>query len=88
MPSVEVAFRRAAAVGSKADVEFLIKRVKDINQQDDNPASKKTALHWAAKNKHQAVFDFLVSQGAKLDIKDADGKTAEDYGKLFPRAKK
>jgi len=33
------------------------------------------------------LVDFLVFKGAKLDIKDAEGKTAEDYRKLVPGAK-
>ena len=60
-------------------MEILLTAVKDINAQDDNPKSRRTALHWAAIKGHMSIFDLLIAKGAKVDIKDAEGKTALDY---------
>ncbi len=81
LPQVETALRRAAAIGDKNDLFILSKMVQDINAQDENPKNKRTALHWAAIEKHIDVYDFLISIGANPNIKDAQGKTAEEYRK-------
>ena len=58
---------------------FLLTAVKDINAQDDNPNSRRTALHWAAIKNYMSICDFLIAKGAKTDIIDAEDKTALDY---------
>lgn len=78
-PTVETAFRRAAALGRQEDVELLYVWVQDINTQDDNPNTKRTALHWAALKGHSGIVEYLKNKGAKADIEDADKKTASDY---------
>lgn len=36
----------------------------------------RTALHWAAENRHEAVVKLLLEKGAELESKDQDGQTA------------
>ena len=79
LPSPETALRRAAAVGATEDVAHLCQWVTNLNATDDNPSLRRTALHWAAFNKHIAVIELLKSKGAKADLPDATGKTANDY---------
>lgn len=77
--TVETAFRRAAAMGNCHDVKFFLDNFKmDIDSQD-NLRHKKTALHWAVKNRHSACIKLLLNRGAKKDISDVDDKTAEYY---------
>ncbi len=79
LPTPETALRRAAAVGATEDVAHLCQWVTNLNATDDNPSLRRTALHWAAFNKHIAVIELLKSKGAKADLPDATGKTANDY---------
>jgi ankyrin repeat protein len=37
----------------------------------------------SAATKNQQIIDFLIEQGAKLDIKDKAGRTAEDISQHF-----
>ena len=56
--------------GSLARVEELLKSKAPINYQDEN---QKTALLWAVENKHEKVFNFLLSTGANSSLKDKNG---------------
>jgi hypothetical protein len=78
-PLIETVLRRAVAQGHEQDVVLICEAVKQINAQDDNPESRRTALHWAAIKGHERIYSFLISKGAKSDIKDVEGKSAEDY---------
>ncbi len=79
--SLEKMLRRAAVVGAKDDVVFLLTEGVDIDAQDKKTGSKKTALHLAVANGHELVAQILVSAGANRDKKDASKKKAEDYAK-------
>lgn len=75
----EQALRRASmVVGSKNDLAILLSLGANINAQDDNPLKLNTALHVALMNKNYENAKFLISQGAKKDIQNADGITAND----------
>ncbi|MHB1222262.1 MAG: ankyrin repeat domain-containing protein, partial [Gammaproteobacteria bacterium] len=50
----------------------------DINAQDANVNSQRTALHLAIERKHIEMVRLLLSHGAKTDIHAADGKTPRD----------
>lgn len=61
-------------------VKLFIKRFSDrvpqiINAQDD---AGKTALHYAALYGESYIVQLLIQAGAKLDLKDAAGRTAFD----------
>lgn len=79
----EQAFRRAAFYGMINDLAFLLSvGCVDIDAQDNNPKSRKTALHIAISRSNQDKTFlnsacFLLKQGARIDIEDAAGKTVE-----------
>eukprot|EP00733_Pompholyxophrys_punicea_P000342 Pompholyxophrys_punicea_v1_NODE_89_length_3617_cov_47.365806.p1 type:complete len:429 gc:universal NODE_89_length_3617_cov_47.365806:1173-2459(+) len=74
--------RRASGQGELEDVRYCCEALNaDIDEQDDNPASLKTALHWAVQNGHKEVVQYLVSKGARTDIPDAKDKTALSYAR-------
>jgi hypothetical protein len=79
-PHIDVVIRRAAAAGNLEDLTVLV-NVKgiDINSQDSTPGKHFTALHWAAKRGHLAVYQFLIDNGAALDIQDASQKRPSEY---------
>jgi hypothetical protein len=49
----------------------------DINEQAGE--KKLSAIHYAAKNQNKPMYDLLVKHGARTDLPDANGYTAEDY---------
>ena len=68
------ALRRAASLGQLNDVKTLVLECgADINAQDDNPSSRRTALHLAYMNSQQLVIEWLIAHGADEQIKDANG---------------
>jgi len=77
--SLEKALRMSVVNFFYEDLEQLLQEVDNINAQDDNPTSQKTALHWAVIKENQKAISSLLSVGAACDIPDADGKTALDY---------
>ena len=77
--SVPTALRRAAMDGQTEDVRFLCSRIDDVNAADDNPAQRKTALHWASQRGHANCASILLDAGADHTLGDAEGKTALDY---------
>ncbi|MBS0358643.1 MAG: SAM-dependent methyltransferase [Proteobacteria bacterium] len=79
LPTFEAALRRLTANGCEADVKFLIQSVSNIDAQDTNPESLKTALHWAVIKGYAGIAEFLMDMGARTDIPDARGKTAKEY---------
>ena len=75
----EQALRRAAMeVGTQKDISILLSIGVDINAQDDNPKKRNTALHVAILYKNFENATFLIKEGAKKDIANADGITAND----------
>lgn len=79
--ALEKAFRRAAAENNTENLNELMRKTHNINAQDDNPLSRKTAMHWAVKNGALNTIKLLLQKKAKTDIVDATGKTAIDYAK-------
>jgi hypothetical protein len=77
--SLEKALRTAANNNYKKELEILITHVKNINAQDTNEKSKKTALHWAAIKGHRECYELLIAAGADPKILDAQQRTAESY---------
>lgn len=74
--SLEKGLRNTAARNELDDLRYFIQHVNNINSQDKNPISKKTALHWAVLKNHAEAYDLLISSGAKADIEDAEGNLA------------
>lgn len=52
-------------------VEFLLQRLSDINQQDENGW---TALHYAASNNNVRLVLALLKRHAKPDIQDVSNR--------------
>uniref|UniRef100_A0A7M4EEW0 Uncharacterized protein n=1 Tax=Crocodylus porosus TaxID=8502 RepID=A0A7M4EEW0_CROPO len=61
----------AAAKGDLSNLEKMLKE-NDINAVN---ASYETLLHIAAANGQIAVMEYLIKKGAKLEVKDSQGKT-------------
>lgn len=66
--------------------EALIARKVDINEQDGD---RKTALHYASERGNSEMIQFLVLNGANVNIKDNLGKTVleNQQEKAFPDPK-
>lgn len=63
-----------------ADVRYCIEVLSiDINSADDNPASRRTPLHWACLKNDPVIASYLYSQGAQVGLLDAHAKTALNY---------
>jgi hypothetical protein len=77
-PVREQALRRAAMSGTLEDMGILLSTEIDINAQDDTPAKRYTALHVALTYQMFDNAKYLISQGARTDIANADGVTAND----------
>jgi len=77
--SLEKGLRNAATNNNAEDLESFIKAGCNINAQDSNPRSKKTALHWAVIKKSAPCVKKLLDNGAKFTILDINAKTAYDY---------
>ncbi|KAK1795871.1 hypothetical protein P4O66_008970, partial [Electrophorus voltai] len=60
---------------STGDLSLLPKLIKGTNVNDKNVSSD-TLLHLAAEHDQVAVVNFLLCQGAKLDLRDRHGRTA------------
>jgi hypothetical protein len=48
----------------------------DINAQDDNPHSLKTAMHWAVIKKSCKVLKEIIALDGRVDINDFQGRSA------------
>ncbi|MCD6048532.1 MAG: ankyrin repeat protein 40-like [Gammaproteobacteria bacterium] len=71
-----VMLRKAAACGEREDIEYLLPHC-DINAQ--SPTNGQTALHWAIQKNRITNIKALLKHGAKRDIPDKQGKTANNY---------
>lgn len=65
-----------------AAIRFCLDRGADVNALDGRGM---TALHRAADRGFDTVVQYLAERGAKLDIKDQDGRTALDVANGVPR---
>lgn len=73
-------FHCAAFCGELADLEVMLPYVKDIDVPGD---IGNTALHYAAMGKHKNVIDFLLKNGANINIENEWGETAKEYIKQY-----
>lgn len=73
--NLEKGLRRAAALKNTSDMRLFLTHVQNVNAQDQNPTSRKTALHWSAEKNDKEGYDLLVASGAKDDIPDALSRT-------------
>ncbi|KTC65005.1 Ankyrin-repeat containing protein. Substrate of the Dot/Icm secretion system (plasmid) [Legionella adelaidensis] len=78
-PVYDQALRRAAAWGKLLELKTLVKYMKtdDLNKID--PASQRSALHWATISRNFDCAAILVRAHCALDLKDKDGKTPLHY---------
>src|SRR5690606_20961415 len=60
--------------GSNVVLEYLLKSGVDVNAL----VNGETALHVAIKRKDINTALLLLNNGARMDVKDASGKTPED----------
>jgi tetratricopeptide (TPR) repeat protein len=79
--SLEKGLRMAATNNQVEGLEIFIKASVNIDAQDNNVQSKKTALHWAVIKKSLPCIKKLLETCAQDNIKDASSKTAYDYAK-------
>ncbi len=70
----------AAKIGMLEWLKRLVDGGGDVNQRDGY--LKRTPLMWAAGNGHTDCVEYLIQNGAKLDLKDEDGWTALHYAAL------
>jgi acyl-CoA synthetase (AMP-forming)/AMP-acid ligase II len=91
--SFEKGLRKAVVNNRIEDVKKFLTVVDNINAQDPNPDTKRTALHWAAIKGHQECYTLLRAHGAEDDVFDAQKKMPADYllealeTRLFPSRK-
>lgn len=78
-PSLGRALRNAAANNRVDDIQFILQHFKlNIDIQDSNPQSQKTALFIAAERGHRASIDILLAAGANPMVRMANGQTAQE----------
>lgn len=70
------ALHQAASCGYLEITIALLENGANPNIQD---SQKCTPVHLAAKNGHLEVVRCLVRNGARLDMRNAEGKIAQDY---------
>ena len=58
-------------------VDALIEAGSDVNFH--KPGDRETPLMGAANRGSNAIIEFLVAQGARLDMKDSQGRTAYNW---------
>lgn len=75
----EKALRKAAFSNNLEDFNLIAGFVLNINRQDENPASLKTAFHLAVSRNSIDVIKRLIELRADPFIKDAQQKTCLDY---------
>lgn len=69
------------ALGNPILLNNLLDHKTNINFQDTKENSKKTALMLAIEGGHFESAKALIERGAKIKLRDANGKTALDYAK-------
>ena len=80
-PQAAAKLFRCAAVEGELMVlqEYHQNRDVPLDSQDTNLRIRRTALHWACLKQRTPVMIYLLSQGARFDIEDAEGKMAWEY---------
>jgi len=79
--SLEKGLRSAVASGYLEDVKLFIEQVQNINAQDANIQSHKTALHWAVIKQQPAYVQLLLAGGANPLLPDARSMNAIQLAK-------
>lgn len=64
---LKTALHKVVQDNNQVIVEFLLQRLSDVNQQDENGW---TALHYAASNNNVRLVLALLKRHAKPDIQD------------------
>ncbi len=76
----------SAGMGKHADViRYLADRGADINAQDNY--FRRTIMHHVTAMGDAELVEYLTSKGARMDIRDRDGKTAAEIWKQTQNAK-
>ena len=71
--------RKAAANNIVDDITFILTNFSiNIDAQDGNPASLKTALFLAAERGHEESVMVLLNAGARIDILTAKAMSAQE----------
>ena len=65
--------REAARHGNFERVQSLVGNGVDLNEVTDPLFN--THIHWASENGHLQIVDFLVKQGANLNVRDVNGRS-------------
>ena len=65
----------AARLGHLEELKRLVKAGHDVNQRGSG-VGKWTPLMWAARKGHKDCVQYLMQNGAQLDLKDEYGWTA------------
>jgi ankyrin repeat protein len=66
--------------GNIEAIKLLLEYEANIDATDD---SEETPLMWAVKASSACALKFLLTRGARLDLKNNDGHTALDIAKLY-----
>jgi len=80
MAAAGVGWREGTSMASEQDALEAVTLLWDIGGFDINAASvsRQTALHGAAFRGAASIIQFLADHGARLDLKDINGRTALD----------
>jgi ankyrin repeat protein len=80
MAAAGVGWREGTSMASERDSLEAVKLLWDLGGVDINAASvaRQTALHGAAFRGATSIIQFLADKGARLDLKDVNGRTALD----------
>ncbi|VUC32100.1 unnamed protein product [Clonostachys rosea] len=87
-----IALRAAAQAGNIKMAEVLLEKGADVNELDrwnmtDQPDDFiGTPLHGAVIDEQGEMVKFLLSRGARTDLRDGEGKTARDIAEIGDRA--
>jgi len=79
--NIEEGLRSAIANQFFEDAKLFIQHVQNINAQDTDPISRKTALHWAVLKQQRECVQALLEAGADPLLSDAQGMSAIQFAK-------
>jgi ankyrin repeat protein len=68
-----------AEQGNLNQVKALIEQGKASADEEDNKFMRRKVLHYAAESNQAEIVEFLLAQGAKVDIEDRSGFTPLHY---------
>lgn len=74
--SLEKGLRMAANNGFADDLGVFLQYVHNVNATDPNPASQKSALHWATIKGHEDCRKLLIEHGAIPELSAATAAAA------------